>query len=71
MLIGFSPRKQSLTLYLKGDWERHGALLAGLGEHSCGKGCLYVKSLKSVDQTVLEELVRASVVRASVDRSPS
>ena len=69
MLIGFSPRKQNMTLYLKGDWERNGALLSGLGEYSCGKGCLYLKSLKGVDRTVLGEIIRASVERSQVRRT--
>src|SRR6188768_2076479 len=33
-LAGVSPRKQNLTLYVKGGWEEHDALLAKLGKHS-------------------------------------
>jgi hypothetical protein len=39
-VLGFSPRKQSLTLYLPGYLEQHQALLSQLGKHSTGKGCL-------------------------------
>jgi len=60
-LAGFSPRKQSLTLYLMSGVERHPALLARLGKHTTGKSCLYLNSLDDVDLGVLRELVDASV----------
>ncbi|HEX5534296.1 MAG TPA: DUF1801 domain-containing protein [Actinomycetales bacterium] len=59
--VGFSPRKQNLTLYLSGGFERYEDLLARLGKHSTGKACLYVKRLANVDIDVLRELVQASV----------
>lgn len=61
-LIAFSPRKQALTLYLKLGGNSHAAdLLARLGKHSLGKGCLYIKRLSDVDLTVLQDLVQESV----------
>ena len=70
-LAGFAPRKTSLVLYLVGGFEeRHGKLLAKLGPHKTGKGCLYVKRLADVDLEVLRELVERSVrVRRGVDRA--
>jgi len=61
MLIGFSPRKQNLTLYLMGGLEHHQGLLKRLGKHSIGKGCLYVKRLSDIDMKVLKELMTESV----------
>ena len=61
--IGFSPRKQSLTLYLSGGFEQHKELLSRLGKHSTSKACLYIKRLSDVDVAVLRELVEASVER--------
>ena len=56
-LIGFSPRKQNLTLYvITGDPEQ-APLLDKLGKHSTGVGCLYIKRLSDVDQTVLTDLI--------------
>ena len=56
--VGFSPRKQNLTLYLALiDVARYDALLSRLGKHSLGKSCLYFKKLEDVDQQVLEELI--------------
>ena len=59
--IGFSPRKQNLTLYLtvSGDFEED--LLAELGKHKTGKGCLYFKRLSDVNEEVLEKLIEKSV----------
>jgi hypothetical protein len=60
-LTGFSPRKAATVLYgLLGSSESE-ALLAKLGKHTTGKGCLYIKKLADVDQAVLEALVVTSV----------
>ncbi len=55
--VGFSPRKANLVLYLMGGYEERTDLLAKLGKHSVGKGCLYVKRLAEVDTSVLRELI--------------
>ena len=59
--IGFSPRKQNLTLYIMPGFERYQELLAKLGKHSTGKSCLYIKRLEDVDPQALRQLVEASV----------
>ena len=61
-LVGFSPRKQNLTLYIMSGFEQYDELLQRLGKHSTGKACLYVKRLADVDLAVLQELVKLSVV---------
>jgi hypothetical protein len=63
MLIGFSPRKQNLTLYLMGGFDTHADLLKNLGKFTTGAGCLYIKTLDDVDKKVLKELMSASVKR--------
>jgi hypothetical protein len=60
-LIGFSPRKHDLTLYLMDGLDRHGPLLAKLGRHKTGKGCLYLRTLEDIDLPTLERLLRDSV----------
>ncbi len=60
--LGFSPRKQDLTLYLMAEFDRRTELLARLGRHRTGKVCLYLKRLADVDREVLRELIRASLV---------
>ena len=66
-LIGFSPRKANLALYITSDFDRYGALMDRLGKFTTGKACLYVKRLSDVDEAVLRELIRDSVevMRAS------
>lgn len=63
MLIGFSPRKQNLTLYLMHGFDTHADLLKKLGKFTTGMGCLYIKRLDDVDRKVLKELIQASVHR--------
>jgi hypothetical protein len=58
-LIGFSPRKQDLTLYVGRGVD--GTLLKALGKHKLSGGCLYIKRLSDVDLAVLEKVVSASV----------
>ncbi|WP_251150838.1 DUF1801 domain-containing protein [Cellulosimicrobium sp. Marseille-Q4280] len=65
---GFSPRKAATTIYLADGVAEHADLLARLGPHTVGKGCLYVKDLDQVDLDVLEETVRRSY--ASVTGTP-
>lgn len=61
MLVGFSPRKQNLTLYIMSGFEEYNPLLKKLGKHATGKSCLYIKRLADVDMKVLRELVTRSV----------
>jgi hypothetical protein len=59
-LTGFSPRKQSLTLYFMPGFDDYRALLKDLGKHKTSVGCLYIKRLADVDMRVLEKLVKQS-----------
>lgn len=56
--VGFSPRKQALTVYLPRGFEAHEALLAKLGPHTTGKGCLYLKRLSDVDTVALRKMIQ-------------
>ncbi len=60
-VTGFASRKGALTLYLTAGLERFPKLLAKLGKHKAGKGCLYIKKLDDVNLSVLEDLVEQSV----------
>lgn len=59
-LVGFSPRKRNLTLYLNAGFDEYDDLLDKLGKHKTGKACLYVNKLADVDLDVLRELVKRS-----------
>jgi len=62
-LVGFSPRKAASVLYGLLGSAGSPALLAKLGKHSTGKGCLYIKTLKDVDLKILESLIAKSIDR--------
>ena len=61
MLVGFSPRKQNITLYIMPGFEHYGTLLGQLGKYKTGKSCLYIKKTEDVDMDVLRDLVKQSV----------
>ena len=56
VLLGFSPRKQNISIYLMGGLKNVENELAKLGTHRTGKGCLYFKSLEDVNVSVLRKL---------------
>ena len=60
-LVGFSPRKQNLTLYIMDGFEKKDELLSKLGKHKLGKSCLYINKLQDVDITVLKEIINKSL----------
>lgn len=61
MRVGFSPRKQNLTLYFMDGFEHHSELLARLGKHKLSKGCVYINKLADIDTKVLEQLITDSL----------
>jgi hypothetical protein len=59
-LVGFSPRKAALVLYLMGGLKTNASLLRELGPHKVGGGCLYLRDLEEVDTKVLARLIKQS-----------
>lgn len=59
--IGFSPRKANLSLYLRGDNQKHAAVLKKLGKHKTGVGCLYINKLEDVDLKVLKGMIEGAL----------
>lgn len=57
-IIGFSPRKANMTLYVTCSSPKQPGLLEKLGKHSTSVSCLYIKRLSDVDMKVLEALVK-------------
>lgn len=58
--IGFSPRKQSMTLYIMPGFDDYEGMLAELGKHRISKACLYINKLADVDNDVLFNLIQRS-----------
>src|SRR5262249_19109560 len=56
-LVGFSSRKSEISVYGLNAAPSHAKLMAKLGKHKAGKGCLYIKKLSDIDLKVLEKLV--------------
>ena len=67
-VIGFSPRKQDLVVYLMPGFEQQQALLQRLGRHRIGKSCLYLKRLDAIDRVVLGEMIDTSVAAMAARR---
>lgn len=59
-LMGFSPRKQALTVYVVAGFNKFPQLMKRLGKYKTGKSCLYLKRLSDVDVDVLEQLLEQS-----------
>lgn len=58
--VGFAPRKAQSVLYLTGDLGEYEELLARLGPHTTGKGCLYLKRVDQADRQALRDIVDRS-----------
>ncbi len=59
-LVGFSPRKQNLTLYIM-HGNNNNPDLKKLGKYKAGGGCLYINKLSDVDQKILPKLIKTSL----------
>ena len=59
--VGFSPRKQDLTLYLHCILEEQTALLEKLGKHKIGKSCLYINKLEDIHIPTLKKLIKKAI----------
>ncbi|MFI2856124.1 DUF1801 domain-containing protein [Paenibacillus sp. JSM ZJ436] len=60
-LVGFSPRKAKISLYLSACEPEREALLEQLGKHTTGKSCVYVNKLADIDESVLRKMIQHSV----------
>lgn len=61
MRAGFAARKANIVLYIMSGFSEYDSLLEQLGKHKHGKGCLYIKRLSDIDESILEEIIRRSV----------
>ncbi len=59
-LVGFSPRKANMVLYVLGSLDDNDPLLGKLGKYKRGRACLYVNKLDDVDLGVLEKIIKKS-----------
>lgn len=59
-LVAFSPRAQSLTLYIMSGFKSYASLVKKLGQVKTGKSCLYIKRLEDIDKVALSQLIKDS-----------
>lgn len=71
MAIGFSPRKQAITIYMMCALDTVKDDLARLGKYKTGKGCLYVKSLDDVDAATLKKILKTGYQVAQKRNAPA
>lgn len=60
-LVGFSPRKAAISLYVYSGSENHMHLLKNLGKYKMGKACIYIKKLSDIDQHELKNLMKETI----------
>ena len=60
-LVGFSPRKAAISLYVYTGAPEHEHLLEGLGKFKKGAACIYVKKLSDIDQEALKKLMKTTI----------
>jgi hypothetical protein len=60
-LVGFSPRKAAISLYVYSDGSKQEQLLNDLGKFKMGKGCIYVKKLSDINRDVLKALMKGTI----------
>ncbi len=60
-LIGFSPRKAAISLYVYTGAKEHEHLLEGLGKFKMGKACIYIRKLSDINQDVLRQVMKATI----------
>jgi hypothetical protein len=59
-MVGFSPRKQNLTLYIMTGFARATEILSKIGKYKTGKSCFYINKLEDVDESLLRQLIKNS-----------
>ena len=60
-LIGFSPRKAAISLYVYTGLPEHEPLLKDLGKFKMGKACIYAKKLSDINELALKRLIKATI----------
>ena len=60
-LVGFSPRKKNLVIYVISGFAKFETILAELGKYKLGKSCLYINHLSDIDLKILRKLITASL----------
>lgn len=60
-LVGFSPRKAAISLYVYTGNPKHEYLLKDLGKYKIGKACIYINKLSDINLDALKKMMRVSI----------
>ena len=60
-MLGFSPRKAAISLYVFTGLQEHRHLLDSLGKYKMGKACIYIKQLSDIDEKILKTIMKESI----------
>lgn len=60
-LVGFSPRKAAISLYVYTGCQGQEELLSELGKFKMGKACIYIKKLSDINQKTLKKLMHSTI----------
>lgn len=60
-MVGFSPRKQNIAIYIMPGFAKYGKILDSIGKHKIGKSCLYINKLADIEINQLRRIVNRSV----------
>ncbi|WP_303969679.1 DUF1801 domain-containing protein [Sporosarcina ureae] len=61
-IVGFSPRKAKISLYVTPGDEHRSDLLERFGKHTTGKSCVYINKVDDIDIDVLVKLIKQSFI---------
>ena len=60
-LVGFSPRKAAISLYVYSGCAGQDELLKDLGKFKMGKACIYIKKFSDINPEALKKLIKSTV----------
>ncbi|HZH87930.1 MAG TPA: DUF1801 domain-containing protein [Chitinophagaceae bacterium] len=60
-LLGFSPRKSAISLYIYTGLDEHEYLLENLGKFKKGKSCIYINKLADINRDILENIMKETI----------
>lgn len=60
-LIGFSPRKAAISLYVFTGLKEHEHLLTDFGKFKIGKACIYIRRLSDINTEKLKKIIQATI----------
>lgn len=60
-IVGFSPKKARISLYLTTDEDTRAFFLDQIGKHKAGVGCVYINKLADINEEILREFIKKSI----------